>query len=233
MNYQPYNQNLVNNPQQLGVSKPNDKKKTKLSTTKIIVGVVIGLQMLMIGLLAYGLYFPKNTLGDQIVNEVRKVAGVSESLVPLDIVQLDDNIISDLRNGNQIQEQVYKDVQSGDYVVIYEDRMIIYRRDGKEVIYNGKSPAQIAQDGQLDVLNKILARAKADGIIEEGNEEVPQASVVDDPQKLLAEDSDFYSRVQAGDLVVIFPEHQIILLYNPNNDSIYNSGKIGTVITEL
>ncbi|MCA9386764.1 hypothetical protein KC669_01895 [Candidatus Dojkabacteria bacterium] len=231
MNYQPYSQNTLN-PQQLGSTKKETSRKS-LSTTKLVVGVIIGLQMLMIGLLAYALYVPKSTLGDQIVNEVQKVAGVSESLIPLDIIQLDDNIISDLRNGNEIQEQVYKDVQPGDYVVIYEDRMIIYRRDGKEVIYNGKSPSQIAQEGQLDVLNKVLARAKADGLIEEGNEEVPQASVVENPQELISEDPDFYNRVQQGDLVVLFPEHKLILLYNPNNDSIYNSGSVSTVINNL
>lgn len=234
MNSQPYNPNHINSQSMLGVSKVETKKKRfNIASTKYVIALVIGLQLLMIGLLAYALYVPKNTLGEQIVKEVRKVAGISESLIPLDVLQIDENMLTGLRDGNVIQEEVYKDVQPGDYVVIYEDRMVVYRRNSKEVVYSGKTPAQIAQDSQVEILNKILTRAKSDGLIEEGNEEVPQASVVEKPQELISKDAQFYSRVQKGDIIVVFPEHELILLYNPNNDSIYNSGKIETVIEEL
>ncbi len=232
MNFQPQNQQY-SQPGNIGLSKPNVKISNNIGGMKSVIAVVIVLQLAIFGILAYRFFVPKETLGDQIVKEVRKVAGVSQSLVPLDIVELDDTILEDLRNGNQIQEEVYKDAQSGDYVVIYEGRMIIYRRDGKTVVYDGLPPSQISQNSQVELLNKILERAKSQGLLEEGSEEVPQASVVEDTQTLIEQDPEFYARVQKGDIVTVFPKNKIIVLYNPNNDSIYKSGNVDTVITSF
>ncbi len=226
MNYQ----NQYNNAKQTNIGTSKKENSNNMKGLKFIIFTVIILQIGIFGLLAYGLFIPRETLGDQILKEVRNVAGVSQSLVPVDIVELDQNILNELRNGNSIQEEVYKDSQPGDYVVVYQDRMIIYRRDGRSVVYDGPSPGQIAQNNEVELLNKILARAKSEGLIAEGEEEVPQASVVEDPQQLVSQDPDFYSRAQTGDIIAVFPENQVIVLYNPNNDSIYNSGVVNTVI---
>lgn len=219
------------NAQKPQMAVPKAKKDNSGRLVKVVIALVVILQVGIFGMLAYGMFYRQPSLGDEILTEVREVAGVSDSLVPLDIVELDDTLLEDLKGQNDIQDEVYKDAQSGDYVVIFNDRMIIYRRDSRTVVYEGDSPAQIAQNNQLAVVNAIIEKAKDQRIIDSSSEETPQVSQVTDPQKLIEQNADFYARAEEGDLIAVFPQSKKIILYNPNNQSIYKTGNVDTVIT--
>lgn len=203
-----------------------DKVKNFKHTTALIVV----LQVVIIALLAYGIFVPRQTLGAKLVDEVAEVAGINTSNFPIEIIEIDQQLLEQLKNGNSIQEEVYSDAQVGDFILVYTDRMIIYRRDGKELIYDGLSPSQLAQTEEATVIQTIVSLAKQQGIIPSESESVPQASVVKDPAAFKEQNPTFYADLQQGHVIAIFPNEQVVVLYNPSTTTIYKRGTVNTTI---
>jgi hypothetical protein len=226
MNVKPLKTRSLQNNQTNKISEVVSKIKDFKHTT----AVIIVLQIVIIALLAYGIFVPKQTLGAKLVDEVANIAGINTSNFPIEIIELDKQLLDQLNTGNSIQEEVYKDAEVGDYILVYSDRMIIYRRSEKEVIYDGLSPSQISQTEEATVINTIVSLAKQQGIIPSESESVPQASVVTDPTAFKQQDPEFYADLAQGHVIAVFPNEQVIVLYNPTNTTIYKRGNVSTVI---
>src|SRR5690606_5926520 len=120
---------------------------------------------------------------------LRKVAQVttltSNEVLGATVVQIEN--VDDLKAENEIQKEIYKDVQNGDYAVLVSNRMIVYREHEHKKIYEGNSPSQ-----QLNALNqaqisKVVAKAKSEGLVAQDSTVVPQVLVVTDVESLKKE----------------------------------------------
>ncbi len=135
-----------------------------------------------------------------------------------------------LRGENGIQAEIYKDAQNGDYVLGYTNRMIIYRQSSNKIIYDGGTPQMKLQDAQQGLVEQIVDVVKNAGLISRDATETPQVSVINDVVSLKKTDETFYVNVRNGDLLVLFPQNEVIVLYNVNTKEIINSGKYKTEI---
>lgn len=164
----------------------------------------------------------------QVVNKVSSKVSVPPSEVPQVIARVNDGkqlaSADSLRKENAIQAEVYKDAQDGDYVLLYSSKMIIYRQSTDTVIYEGNTPAAILQKTQKDLMDKVIAKAKAANVISQDSSEQPQLSSVTDAAKLRQENPTFYSDVAKDDIIALFPTAGKVVLYRSANDSIVKVG---------
>jgi|GEM_PF-6604253 len=191
--------------------------------------------LLMVILQIATLYFlinPINLINQlntvQIVNRVSSKVSVPPSELPQVVARVGDGkslpSADDLRKENEIQAQVYKEVQNGDYVLLYSSKMIVYRESNDTVLYQGDTPTVILQKAQQTLMDKVIAVAKKDGIIDAKNEERPQLSTITDIAKLKQENTSFYTQGANNDVIALFPTTGKIVLYRPQTDSIVKTG---------
>jgi hypothetical protein len=112
----------------------------------------------------------------------------------------------------------------------FTDKIVIYRQSENKIIYDGDSPGTILAKGQNEVIAKINAMAKAAGIIQQDNSEVPNLSIIGDEEQVKAQDPKFYALARKGDVVAIYPTAKVIVIYNLQSDAIIKSGKVDTTI---
>jgi hypothetical protein len=139
--------------------------------------------------------------------------------------------IDELKKGNAIDAEIYKDAQNGDYVVGYTSKLVIYRPSEKKVIYNGETPQQKLNQNQQAQQQVIVTVSKAalDAKLITEQTPVPQASVVTDAEKVKAGNA-FYSVVQNNDIIATYSNPDLIVIYRPSEQKIVKSGKIEIAI---
>ena len=84
---------------------------------------------------------------------------------------------------------------------------------------------------RLQQMQDVAAKAKEQGLISQDSTETPQISIITDMKTLQAADPKFYAIARTNDIVALFPEESIIILYNQETSTIVNSGKYVTNIS--
>lgn len=215
---------------QLGSKQITLKKKRSIKSifsSKLLLGLVVVLQLIMIFLILNPIAIIQDIQNRQLINEVASKTSLNTAETP--VIATITNADT-LRAENAIQAEVYKDAQSGDYVLAYTDKMIIYRRGEGRVIYEGDNPNQLLNKTQQKLIDDIVASAKEQGIIDSASKEVPQISIISDVKSLAASDPTFYRSARNNDIIVLFAESQVIALYNQETGEIFNHGQYQTTI---
>ncbi|HEX9805057.1 MAG TPA: hypothetical protein VGA67_05220 [Candidatus Dojkabacteria bacterium] len=210
------------------------KKSTKRNSTlgrflgvKSLIIVVILLQILIAFFIINPIRLYGETIARQVINEINKQTFTNPNEIPIVDVVTDPEI---LRSQNAVMAEVYKDAKAGDYIVGYSDKMIIYRKDEKRIIYEGESPGAIISNTQQAIAANIIAAAREKEILTVDNSEIPQVSIVNNPDELRNLNSEFYLNVKENDLLGVFPTNQVILIYRPSLGEIVNYGGYQVVI---
>jgi hypothetical protein len=185
------------------------------------------------GALIYFMFFPpflaETRKNDALVKTVASKATVSQTEAP-QIATVTD--ADKLRSSSPIAADIYKDVKSGDKILAYSDKIIVYRESESKVVYDGLSPGQKVQEVQQELAVKIRAKAVETNILPKGNTESPQLSIVSDAAEM-QKSSKFYAKTVKDDIVAIFPQAEIIILYRPSDGTIINSGRVRTSIDKI
>jgi hypothetical protein len=168
-----------------------------------------------------------------IINKVSDLVSVPPTEVPV-IARVGDNKgledVETLKKSNDVNAQVYKDAQNGDYVLLYSSKLIIYRAGENKVVYEGNTPEKILKDTQVTLMSAIVSKAKERGLISNDSNETPQIAVVTDVNAVKATNSTFYANVQLNDILATFSQSSIVILYRPSSNTIVNSGSFSTTI---
>ncbi len=223
------NPNMPGNPMEHNMPQPKIKKSIlqKLTNIKVLAFLIIVLQIVIIVLVINPLNLYNQALNNQIINEVSKLAIVAPTENPVIAVVSDAEKV---REANAVQAVVYKDAKNGDYVLGYSSKLIIYRRPENKIIYDGDNPNTLLDKAQKTITSSVISKAKSAGLLDSNSEEQPQLSTVTDPALLLKQDPNFYQDAKKDDIIAIFPEKELIVLYRQNGDSIIKSGKYQTII---
>lgn len=173
----------------------------------------------------------------QVLNNVSNLTSVPPTEIPV-VARIGDNKplqdIDTIRKQNEINAQVYKEAQNGDYVLGYStNKMIIYRRSENKVLYNGDNPQQILIQTQQTIRTNLIAKTKEANLIADDSQESPELAVVVNPENLRTVNASFYANAQQNDIVATFGQSAILVLYRPSSNSIINSGKFSTNITKI
>lgn len=214
---------------------PQSLKATKMKKgydmDKIMRLVSFILIIAIFAMTVFSVFFNNNeSVSQRILRKVAQVTTLtSNEILGATVVQIEN--IDDLKAENEIQKEIYKDVQNGDYAVLLSNKMIVYREHEHKKVYEGNSPAQ-----QLNALNqaqvqKVVDKAKAEGLVEQDSTTVPQVLVVTDIDSLKAQNPTFYESVDLNDLIVIYSAEQVIFIYRPATDRIIQSGSVNTSIS--
>ncbi len=224
----PNNEEEARYSQSLGMYNVKNKKGLSLNTRTLLFFVVI-LQIGLIVLIVYLSFFRGRTPSqDKILDEVGELVDI-ESFKSPEVTQLLD--VDYLKSLDAIQAEVLKDAQNGDWVVSYEDQMIIYRRDDDKIIYNDKTALKKIEERNQEILNDISSEAKEKGFISSDSAEVPTVTQIANASSLRKEEPVFYSQAENGDFVVTYEDAGVILLYRLSDSTIYNSGTFSVNIT--
>ena len=190
--------------------------------------VIIALQLTII----YLVFRPINILGQldsvKIINEATKEAQAPVNELPQVGVIGDKKVLASLdeiKKGNAIDAEIYKDAKDGDYVLGYTSKIIIYRPSEKRVVYNGDTPQQKLAKSQEALVNLVIKSAQNAKLIPADYKLQPQISVVNDAENLKKQ-SDIYADVMKDDLVGIFSNPNLIVIYRPSTASIVKSGNL-------
>ena len=194
--------------------------------TTVLLVVLIGIGGFNLYLSYFPPYLGQNSNTD-VLNEIAQLTEINKDDPNIFVAQISD--VNELRGENEIQSEVYKDAQNGDYALAVEDRVIVYRRSEKKLIYNDKSPAKILQDQNLQLLTSIDNAAETVGISPKENEQ-PQLLVVKDAELQRQSDPTFYKDIVVGDIIAIYPTSERIMIYRPETQTVINEGAIKTSI---
>lgn len=242
----PYSEDNTSSPyaKDFSRSRMNMPKLGRLSHYRPGVKSLYALTIL--GLLAGNLYFSYRThdylyyggdtaaisLGTYnikpVVAEVSKLTTINTTTDPIyDVIKDAQGI----RDTNQLNAGVYKDAKDGDFVLGFEDKMIIYRRSENKIIYEVPSPKQMANQQTAEFIQKVIKAGQEAKLLKEGADvEIPQLSVVTDQASMQKHASGFYNEAKDGDLIAIFPTEEVIILYRPSENKIIKSGDYRLVI---
>jgi hypothetical protein len=220
-------------------------KTISQSWTKPLISLAIVLILIFQGAILFLFLNPINLLNQlstvQVINEVTKLVSENKDggqIPPNELPQVGvigdgKNLknIDELKKGNAIDAEIYKDAQNGDYVVGYTSKLVIYRPSEKKVIYNGETPQQKLNQNQQAQQQVIVTVSKAalDAKLITEQTPVPQASVVTDAEKVKSGNA-FYSAVQNNDIIATYSNPDLIVIYRPSEQKIVKSGKIEIAI---
>jgi hypothetical protein len=221
------------------LSKENEKKGLKkffdkgifkfLTSIKFLAFLIVVFQIAIL----YILLNPINILNQlnavQVVNKISKLTVVPAGEIPSAIGTVGDNTLlpnaETLRKDNQIQAQVYKDAKDGDYVVVYSNKMIIFRDSENRIIYEGSTPAQILNTNQENLVKALIAKVKDVGIIASDSDESPQLRIITtELADLKKSNPDFYADAKENDIVAIFAKSNKIVIYRSEGDAVVKYG---------
>jgi hypothetical protein len=201
----------------------------KLLITAIVLIAISQLALLYLVLNPLNLYNQLTTV--QTINEVTKSSQIPPNELPqVGIIGDKKNLqpIEELKKGNAIDADIYKDAKDGDYVLGYTSKLIVYRPGEKKIIYDGKTPQQKLAESQQAIIAGVQKKAVDAGLVK-ADAALPQASVVTDAKKV-SEGNDFYKDVQANDIIANFTKPDLIVIYRPSEDKIVKSGTVSLSI---
>ncbi len=198
--------------------------KTALKLQVINILILVGVGVIIYFLYTTPPYLANLNLNKTILDEVSKLTPVNILDNTTSFAVIVD--VDKLRNENAIQKEVYKDAKNGDYVILFKDQMLIYRRPEKKIIYQGDSPATIAEKQRLNLSKKIGNKVLEAGLIPSGKKEIsiPQLSEVIDANKTKEQNPEFFADVEVGDIIAYFPDLNLVVLYRPSSDMLVNTG---------
>ena len=209
------------------------------TTKKIGMSKIIGAATLLILLLQAAIFYlilnPINLYNQlttvQVINEITKSIQIPPNELPqVGIIGDKKNLqpIDDLKKGNAIDAEIYKDAKNGDYVLGYTSKLIVYRSSDKKVIYEGDTPQQKVAKSQQTLI-ALVSKKALDGKLITDKTAIPQASVVTDAEKV-KNSNEFYKDVQNNDVIANFSNPDLIVIYRPSSDSIIRSGQVSLSI---
>ena len=209
------------------------------TTKKTGISKIIGASTLLILLLQAGIFYlilnPINLYNQlttvQVINEITKSIQIPPNELPqVGIIGDKKNLqpIDELKKGNAIDAEIYKDAKNGDYVLGYTSKLIIYRSGDKKVIYEGDTPQQKVTKSQQALIALVSKKAFDSKLITDKTA-APQASVVTDAEKIKTS-NEFYKDVQNNDVIANFSNPDLIVIYRPSSDSIVRSGQVSLTI---
>jgi hypothetical protein len=232
--YENDSKNPLPNISQANSPKSNKKNfNFKFSAPVVLMFLVLAMQ----GLLTYLLLNPIN-LANSFVGVQRQnkaIAGVSNAPItaPKSISVVGDNVIlksaDELRKGNAIEAEVYKEAKDGDVVLDYNTRVIIYRESENKVIYDGPSPYQKLTDANSTLINSIIKVIKEKGLIKDNPTQNPATAVVQNESEV-KKTNVFYKDVMNNDIIAQFNDSGVIVVYRPSTGQLVSAGKIETII---
>lgn len=149
---------------------------------------------------------------------------VTEAQAMVEIGTTPNFDLEKVKKGSKIDEQVYKDARTGDRVVAFTSKMVIYRPSSNTVVYQGDTPGQIQTKQNKERLTNVMTALKSAGVIPADTKEEPQASEVNNADQLKA--NAFYKDVKNGDLILNFGNLGIVIIYDEASGKVVNSGKI-------
>jgi len=204
----------------------------RLLATRSLVCFVILLQILTISLVLKPTWISdlfNGTENYQVLSEVKAKVSITSTDTPV-VAKVQD--AEALRNENAIQEEIYKDAMNGDYVIGYSDRLIIYRRSEGKIIYDGDTPSsRLSKNNEL-IAEKIASKLVSAGVFTGDNTEVPQMTLVSDPSKFVAQDPTFYAQLKANDIIAVYNDSKLIVIYRFDEDRVLNLGSFETQINQ-
>lgn len=220
------------NPQTFSKIEPLKSKRSlrQFFTPTITLLTIIAILQLVLIVIAINPAQLYQQWQDQLtINEIAAKAEFDRNSNPVLAVITD---VEALRSDNGANAQVYKDAQNGDSVLgIGQQRIIVYRRSEGKIVYDGDNPATLVTKAQEKLVNDVKERAKARGLVPQDSTETPQLSLVTDAQSLLAADPNFYKNARNGDVIAIFQQAKLIVLYNQESNEIFSYGAYNTSIT--
>lgn len=203
-----------------------------LFSVKGLLIIVIACQILLF--IVFGLPILQSVI-DQ-----RQVAQITEEIANSIDIKINEfstplQVIADVKSlqENEIDATVYKDAKNGDYVIGYGDKMVIYRLGEKKVVYNDLNPNAILEKAQKEIVSNIVTQAKNLNLIPQDSAESPTLSLVSDPSLLIAQEPVFYRDVKENDVIAVFGNAQVILIYRQEGNSVINYGKVSTSIQKI
>lgn len=230
-------QDFRNNPPPQG--QPNNRGGIK-KVIKFLFSTILSLHLLTIVTLAGVIalvyfmfatppYLSEYDLNRKILDEISQLTDVNVLDKATTFATVVDS--EKLKGENEIQEEVYKDVQNNDYVVVFTNEMIIYRRSEKKIIYEGLTPVAIYQEQTNTLVNGVKKAINDSGLLAKPltEEEVPQLVMIDDVAVLKEQDAEFYKDARKGDLIASL-QNGLVVIYRPETGVIVNSGYITTTI---
>ena len=205
------------------------------TTKKTGMSKIIGAATLLILLLQAGIFYlilnPINLYNQlttvQVINEITKSIQIPPNELPqVGIIGDKKNLqpIDDLKKGNAIDAEIYKDAKNGDYVLGYTSKLIVYRPSDKKVIYEGDTPQQKVTKSQQTLIALVSKKALDAKLITEKSA-ISQSNVVTDAEKVKAS-NEFYKDLQNNDIIASFSNPDLIVIYRPSSDSIIKSGQV-------
>jgi len=211
-------------------------KNTLLSQTGLIF-LVVALQAVIIFLMVNPINLYQQLDVIQVLNNVFSLTEVPTTEIPI-IARVGDNKplqdVETIRKQNDINTQVYKDAQNGDYVLGYStNKMIIYRKADNSIIYNGDNPQRILELTQQAISNNVITKTKEAKLITADSTETPELSIVVNVDNLKSVNAKFYENVQQNDIVATFGRSSLLVIYRPSTNVVVNAGKFATNINRV
>lgn len=200
------------------------KKLLKIvSSTKFLVAAIIVVQILILIVFLNPVGLLNQFSANQLINKIGTLTSIPNE-TPLAMGQLGVNSFpssEQLKEQDLESAQVYKDALDQDYLVIYSTKMIIFRESENRIIYEGPTPNQIFLENQKDIAEKLIAKAKEQGIISQDSAEAPYLKqITTDLEDLKDVNSAFYNNAAVSDVIAILVIENKLILYRPSNDSI-------------
>ncbi len=220
--------NLQTNKTKLQKNTGNKKRSGILAFLTTATGILLLIVLIETVLLGLIFLSTPNILGNMwqqfqntlVMGEVSRLTKLDTAKNPVIALVADAD---KLRADNAAQAIVYKDAMNGDYVVGFDDKLLIYRRGEGKIIYEGDNPTALLEKAQKTLVDNIKAKAKEKGLV--STDESPQLSVVTNPDQVLKNSGEFYRGASKDDVIAYFSTDQVIILYRPSTNAIINSGK--------
>lgn len=201
-----------------------DKQKSIIVLLVIVLGLLIANTFFLVN----SLVLNGKPLAQQIVEEVNRKVALDPYQIPT-VVELKD--VGKLREANELQKTVYKDAQDGDFAVVGQDRMVIYRRSTGHLVYDGDSVTTVANKNQQQIIDDVVTELKAKSVLSADYKGTPQVQVIQDLALVKQQNPSFYTNARVNDLIVMIPESQQIILYRLDTKEIVRTGKVTSAIS--
>ncbi len=217
-------------------------KNTFLNKNNLmVIGVILLLANLIFQIFSTFIVFSTLNPGKifEQLNTVQKVNNATKKIpnppasLPSSIGTVGDKVTlasaDEIRKGNAIDAEVYKDAKDGDLVMSYNNRLVILRDSESKPIYDGETPAQKLANSNNNLVNKLIEQAKKSGLFTENPKLQPVTAVVQNPDEVKKTNS-FYKDVLQNDVIAEFKDSGQVLIYRPSEDRVIATGKLETTI---